>query len=53
MKKLKLNLDALVVDAFPTNAATRDEGTVVAHVFATTPYTSCFTCVTCVGVTCP
>jgi hypothetical protein len=43
MKKLHLNIDALLVESFATHAGTRDAGTVRAHQFGTeTNGGSCF-----------
>jgi hypothetical protein len=49
MKKLKLQLDDLVVDGFPTTPAEKDRGTVMGH----SHYTWCWlTCPATCGDTC-
>jgi hypothetical protein len=59
MKKLKLKLEDLAVDAFSTTAAAGDRGTVVGHshytwCWQTCPDTCAQTCddATCAGFTC-
>lgn len=44
MRKLTLNLDALAVDSFATDAAERGRGTVRAHGNTRNQYTCAFTC---------
>jgi hypothetical protein len=53
MKKLQLDLGALAVDSFDLSTTAIGTGTVLAHQSRTDYYNSCFTCVTCVGITCP
>lgn len=53
MNKLKLDVYALAVDSFDVAGTTHATGTVLAHDSRTDYYNSCFTCVTCVGITCP
>ena len=41
MQKMRLNLDGLAVESFPTDVATGMEGTVDAYLVPTPPYASC------------